>query len=817
MSKLRRLLKDVTAHTVINICGLAVGLCAGLLIALIIHTELHYDRFLPDYERIYRVSQRSNAPGRSPNPSDTTVSRIAGWLQSDVGDSFEAVGRLTTAQHSLRHGSVEAFDRVDWADPELMRVLRFPTIAGDISTALDAPDGLVLDRAMAQKYFGRANVVGETIEIDREVTMRVTAVMENLPGASHLDTHILASGRSAYSALRPLDNAVPPSIAMSCHTYVKLRRGVDVESVRRRLSESAKRHVVEPFANPGVGRPNDLEIMLLPVAGIHLDSRLKGGMKPPGSTSLLIALASIGALIVLIATINYVNLMTARGAQRAVEVGVRKSFGARRRDLILQFTVESVAAVAIAAVLAMALALSLRASISALLPAEIPPTFWRHSWVWLGFAGSVVVIGVLAAAYPAFVLSSFRPGTVLRGGPVSASGSGIVRNVLTGCQIAVFIGLLIAAAFIQRQGRFALGEALKFDTDQAVVIQTKFGQPCYAALRDEIRKLPGVRAAACSLMAPFGNTVSSFYRRPNTDGVDLAQSHIDFDFFDVYGIRPIAGRLFSRERGAADAAPADPLAAGHEAPLVINETAVRQLGFASNEAAIGQTLPGFARMMTLQGRFGPPLPAQIIGVVPDFPMGSIRDAVRPSVYFVDPHLALRLHVKIAAGADVPRTLASIDQLWKKFGDARPIQRRFASENIEERYRALTRQGQTFSVFCGVALLLACLGLFGLSAFATERRTREVGIRKALGAGRGDIVGYFLWLFTKPLLWAAFVALPVSAYFVRRWLDGFAYRVDLDVYTFAGAVLLTWFIACATVLAHVLRAARARPVEALRYE
>lgn len=798
----------------INIGGLAVGLCAGLFIALIVRTELHYDRFLPDYERVYRVSMIGHPPGRGPLAADTVVARVAGWLKADFGESLEAVGRLVTAQHGLKHGDVEANERIDWADPDLTRVLSFPTIAGDIRTALDEPDGLVLDREMALKYFGRTSVVGESIEIDRQFTMRVAAVMENLPDSSHLDTHILASSRSSHSASRPLDEAVPPSISMPFHTYVKLRQGVDPEQVRRALPSTLLKHSPPPF--PGAPSSRE-ELVLLPVAGIHLDSRFRGALKPTASVSLLIALGSIGVLIVLIAGINYVNLMTARGAQRAVEVGVRKSFGARRWDLILQFMLESVGAVAIAAVMAMALAVLLRSRVSALLPAEIPGTFWRDPQVWLAFVGATVVIGVLAAAYPAFVLSSFRPGVVLRGGPVSASGSGVVRNVLIGCQLAVFIGLLIAAAFIHRQGHFAVSESLKFDTDQVLVIQTAFGKPCNAALRDEIRKLPGVRGAACSLIAPFANTVSNLQKNRKGESVMLTQSHVDFGFFEVYGIRPMAGRVFSAERGAADAAPDDPKAAGHEAPLVLNETAVRQLGFASNAAAVGETLPGFARLLTLQGQFGPEEPAQIIGVVPDFPMASIREAVLPVAYFVDPHLALRLHVKIGSKADVPRTLDAIDRLWKQLGDARPIQRRFASEDIERRYQALTRQAQVFGVFSWVALLLACLGLFGLSAFATERRTREVGIRKALGAGRSEIVRYFLWLFTKPVLWSAVVALPVTWFLVRRWLDGFAYRVDLDVYTFLAAALLTWLIACGTVLTHVIRAARARPVEALRYE
>jgi putative ABC transport system permease protein len=813
MSKLRQLLQQVDVHTAINVGGLAIGLCAGLLIALIIRTELRYDRFLPDYERVYRVSQIGHPPGLAPMPLDTTSPRIAGWLAADFGDSFEAVGRIAPAQFSLRHGSVEAYERVDWADPALTRVLALPAIAGDMRTALEPPDGIVLDRDMAMKYFGRTNAVGESIELNRQFVMRVTAVIENLPDTSHLNTHILASGRAVQSELRRLDEAVPPTQALSAHTYVKLKRGVDPESVRRGFPDMILRHG-GPFPP---GQKSDLELLLMPVASIHLDSRMRGAMKPPASVALLVALGSIGALIVVIAGINYVNLMTARGARRALEVGVRKAFGARRRELVQQFMIESVGAVVIAAVVAMLLAMLLRPRLGALLQAQIPASFWRDPQVWAAFLAATIFIGVLAAAYPAFVLSSFRPGVVLRGGPVNASGSSLVRNVLIGSQLAVLIGLLVAAAFISRQGRFALTDALKFDTDQVVVVNTGLGKPCNTALRDEIRKLPGVRASACSLMAPFGNTVSTIYKARNGNTLQLTQSHIDFDFFEVYGIRPIAGRLFSRSHGAADAAPVDPLVAGHEAPLVINETAVRALGFASNDAAVGQTLPWFIRLVTITGAFGPPLPAQIIGVVPDFPMASIRDAVLPSVYFVDTHLSARLHVKIGAKADVPKTLAAIDGAWKRLGDARPIVRRFASENIEERYQTLTRQGQVFSVFSWVALLLACLGLFGLSAFATERRTRDVGIRKALGAGRIDIVSYFLWLFTKPVLWSALLALPVSGYLVRRWLEGFAYRVDLDLYTFASAVLLTWLIACATVLAHVLRAAGARPVDALRYE
>jgi putative ABC transport system permease protein len=346
-------------------------------------------------------------------------------------------------------------------------------------------------------------------------------------------------------------------------------------------------------------------------------------------------------------------------------------------------------------------------------------------------------------------------------------------------------------------------------------VQATLGKPCNAALRDEIRALPGVRAATCSLMAPFANGISNVVRTRHEEAISLFQGHVDFDFFEVYGIEPIAGRLFSRARAAADAAPTGENAT-REAPLVLNETAVRRLGFASNEAAVGQTIL-FSRLLSIDGRFSRPLPAEILGVVADFPMGSIRTEVAPTVYFVDPNLAQAVHVKLDNRHDISRTLEQIDALWKRLGDPRPVSRRFAEENIERLYASITRQTQAFGAFSAVALFIASCGLFGLSAFATERRTREVGIRKALGASRADIVRYFLWQFTKPVLWAAVVALPVAYVFARRWLNGFAYRIDLDASTFAAAALLTWVIACVTVLAHVLRAARARPVEALRYE
>lgn len=814
----RALSLRIHAHTAINIAGLAIALCAALCIVLIIRVEQTYDTFLPDHSRIYRVNTIATPPGQEPTHLAGTIPALAGWMRTDLGQSIELVGRFVSQQNSLRRGDVEAMQRVVWADPEALRVMPFASIAGDIRTALDRPDGIVLTRALAQRFFGRDTPLGEMLTVDGEHPMIVTAVIEDLPKTTHLDIEVIGSALAKFSRIAQLD-ASPRVIANVAATYVKLRAGVSPETVERALTEVFARHDSSrsmQFTGPRPRRSAE-QFDLIPIPDIHLDPNSGGGMNPQGSSgsqALLVALATIGGLIVLTATFNYVNLMTARGALRAIEVGVRKSFGARRRELIFQFMFESVAYVAIAAVLAIMLFLLVRTRLNTLLEAGIPADLWRDPKILLACVGATLAIGVLAAIYPAFVLSAFRPAAVLRGGPVANASSGAIRQALIAAQLAVLVGLLIGTAYIYRQARFALYEAFPIDNSLVMTVGIPMG-PCNKTLRDEIRALPGVSGAACTLGAPFGNSISNTVQTPRGETLQLYQHQVDFDFFDIYGIRPVAGRLFSRERAEADSAPTAS-DSPREAPLILNETAVRRLGFASSAEAVGKTV-SWSRLTGVEGRFGRYLPSEVIGVVRDFPHNNVRARIDPTVYFIDPSLAAVIHVKLNDKVSVERSLSQIDALWKRLGPPRPIARRFVEEILEQRYAALTRQTQAFGAFSAVALFIAALGLFGLSAFATERRIREVGIRKALGARRLDIVRQFLWEFTKPVLWAALIALPVAYIFTRRWLDGFAFRVDLDPHTFVGAALLAWIVACATVLFHVLRAAQSRPVESLRYE
>lgn len=796
------------AHAAINIAGLAVALAAALFIALLIREEFSYDRFFPGAEHILRVSTAGRGADQDRSWTDGTRPDVAGWLRADF-PGIDAVGRIASSHESLRKGAFEAIEKVYWSDPEFLRVIPFVSVAGDLEGALDRPDAIVLTRSMARKYFGRENAVGESLQIGREHLMQVTAVIADMPSNTHLDIDVLASGRAPFSVLTTADASTSPTKALSFYTYVKIRAGVSPDTVQQQLPAMLTRHAPKSEAS-------GMRLVLVPIADIHLNHNTRHNtMRPPGDRSLLMALAAIGVLIVLTAGINYVNLMTAQAARRAVEVGVRKSFGAGRWMLIRQFVGESLAHVAIASVLAVFAVALTRERFNALMDVHIPSAFWLDPQVALGYIGATLVIGILAAAYPAFVLSAFRPGVVLRGATVVGTESGKIRQALIVCQLAVLIGLLLATIFIYRQGRFAATEALRLDNDKVVVVETAITSHCNSALRDAIAALPGVRAAACSLMVPYGNGISYTVNGRNGAEVALFQGHVDFDFFQVYGIQPLAGRVFSREHAAADAPPTD-VNSDREVPLVINETARQMLGFTSNAGAIGQAI-SWPRLITLEGAFAPERLSPIIGVVPDFPMGSIRKHVEPTAYFISPQLAGQyIHVKLN-GREIPQTLEQIDTMWKRLGDARPITRQFADERVQEMYLSITRQTKAFAAFASVALFLSCLGLFGLSAFATQRRTREMGVRKALGAGTGDITRHFLWQFTKPVLWAAAIALPASEILVGRWLNGFTYHIDVDYWTLAAAAVFAWGIACITVLAHVLRAAHARPIETLRHQ
>ncbi|MEA2830760.1 MAG: putative transport system permease protein, partial [Bradyrhizobium sp.] len=626
------------------------------------------------------------------------------------------------------------------------------------------------------------------------------------PSNTHFaDLDLLVSGKAPFSALAQQDARPvrPGQNNFNGWTYVRLRLGIDPAEIERRLPDFVARHF--PSGDPTDTSNAALSLGLEPVTAIHL-SRATGTMKDGGSTGSVAAVSLIAVLIMAIAGINFVNLMTARATRRAREVGIRKALGATWGQLVVQFMLESLAYAALATFLAAVVVELALPAFDEFLDRRISFTYWRDPDLVAGTVILVLLVGLGSGFYPALVLSAFRPANALKAARSSGRGGQLLRQVLVILQFAASVGLAVATLVILRQTDFATGEILRFDKNQVVLVRG--AEACTNNFRDRVTALPGIRGVACSRSAPLSFATSNS-TSTLADGrkFDVNRTAIGFGFFDLYGLKLLAGRDFDPTRPA-DVVP-EPREARMTAPIIINQTAVRAYGFSSPNAALGQEII----LADIRDSAGP---SQVIGVVPDFPIGSIRDAIQPTVFYVDPGAWGLLSVKLD-GTRVAENLAAIDRIWNESVTDRPIRRFFLDARIEQLYRDIVMQGQIFAGFAAVALLISCLGLFSLSAYTAERRTKEIGIRKVLGASDFDIVRLLVWQFAQMVLLANAIAWPVAWWFMRSWLDGFAYRVPLTWQPFALAGATALAIAVLTTCFHALQVARAKPVKALRYE
>lgn len=794
----------------INIVGLAIGLAAAMLIGLYIRYELSYEQFIPEHDRIYRISGVEEFSSSVPTPWDSVGAEVASLLENDFPE-IERTARLAENWVTVSRGERAFHEQIFTADPDFFRIFRMEVIAGDLATALERPDGIVMSRTMARKYFSSAAPIGEVLTVDGSA-LRVAAVIEDLPGNSHLSFALVASAQAAFSPLRPREasSGLTKSFLGTAYTYFQLREGVGIQNIERELRGFIERHYE-------VAPDNQLlRFVVQPIKAIHLSPQGQFALKPAGNRQALTALGIVAMLIVLVAIINFINLMTARAAERSIEVGVRKVNGARRRDLIAQFVGEALLYVLVAMLLAIAIVELTLPALNAMLDhpdsrysaTTITFPYWHDPVLMAVILAAAIVLGVLAGAYPAFVLSRLRPVAAFRrnGG---AQGGAWARQALVVVQFAILIGLIFATTVIHRQTAFALQDVLRIDKDRVLLVESpsRDGGDAFAF---ELASLSGVRDVTRSFSAP---TNMDFTNAPfAVAGRRSVQFHftaVDFNFFEFYGLQPIAGRLFSRER-AGDLSSRDIPDARWN--VAINETGARALGYADVADAVNavltkETMVGAKKMTTT---------ATIVGVVPDFPVGSIRRPIDPTMYLVDP-AQLRLVSVRLEGVNVPETLEAIDEVWARFAAGRAISRWFLDQHYENLYQDVLQQRKLLGSLSLTAVVLACLGLFGLSIFMAQRRTKEIGVRKALGAESKDILALLLWSFSKPVLWANLIAWPIAAYAMQRWLNGFAYRVELGWWLLPVASLAALIIALATVGAHSYLVARRPPVEALRYE
>jgi putative ABC transport system permease protein len=791
-------------YALISITGLAIGFGAATLIGLYIHDELTYEHWLPNSDRIYRVAAATPTTGES----CCGTSDIGLWLANDYPEQLEAVTRLFPGPRAfLKRGDTELGEQIVWADANVFDVFRFPVVNGTLDGALDSPDGLVLTRSAAKRWFGDDHPIGQTLLYNGREPMVVNAVIEDLPSNTHLTISALASARASFSPAAEQDRN--PMLTFGgkrwgSQTYFLLKQNEPIGALRESIRTLFDRHA--PIAD-GQGKASDVwPLITRPIRSIHL----AGPFDPPDARQLraVYAAAAIGLLIALVASTNFVNVLTSQGTRRALEVGVRKALGASRRDLFKQFMGESFLYMIAGSALGLGVAAALLQLLNTFLRRTIDFSMfadWRVAAATLGF---LALVGLLAGTYPSLVLSSFRAATVTK--PRTGGAHATVRQALVVFQFATLIALLIATTVTYRQMALGMREALRQNTEPIVVAVA----PCTQSLQDAMRKVAGVRAVACSMGLPQqGFQDGAPLVRAGAPPIAVRYLGLGRGFFELYGHRLEAGRFFSAEIGT-DVSPPENVWTRPEA-IVVNETAVRQLGFGSAEEAVGQSAM-FRRMFREPATLTPMHEASIIGVVEDFQIGSVRDAIPPAVFLVDENQSRIISLKLD-GRTTPEVLEAIDRTWKELGGSGPLQRSFFEQRMETLYLDLRRQTQIFSVFAGTAIFIAVLGLVGLAAHAAVTRTREIGIRKAVGGGRCEIMRLLLWQFSRPVLLANVIAWPVAYYVMGAWLQGFARRVELDWWTFAGAAAATLAVAVAAVAMHTWAMAGARPVEALRHE
>lgn len=814
-------------QTAIAIFGLSVGLAAAILAGIIALNQMRFDSFIPGSERVYLVALEFSMGGSAAYTESSSPD-----LAADLRQNFRQVQASTrmVGGHNrtlLRRGDIQAREDFNWADPNFFQLLPMPVLYGDLNSALARPDGIVIPVSIARKYFGRDNVVGQNLAMGRERhPMTVTAVIADLPvNASNFNSGIFASSRANFSSVyradqRPGMGADGDRVSFNTQALVRLTPGTDVAALERAITERMNRLMRLP-------RPN------MPSIPVHLLRRdqlhLSPGLSPGVGARLAIQTAA-ALLVLFLACVNFINLATARAVRRGTEVGIRKVAGASRQALMIQFLGEAVLQVLFALCVAVMLVELSLPAVNAFLNSGAVFDYWRDPGLALALLLGALLVGLLAGVWPALVLSGLRPATVLKG--VMAGGSGLLRPLLVGVQFVILLVLIVAAITVLQQHRYASRDALRLNTDQMLFV--RYDKCDGGTFQTGVHALPGVAGTACSSVALLPELVQvSTYQRHGGGEVHLHLTSTGFGMLELYGLKPVAGRLFSRGHG--DAVPAKSTPATL-ARFVLNETAVRQLGFASPHAAVGQIIrnppprPGGTGM---NFGVGEPQPAGaeplgndinqgvIIGVVRDFSLYPRETVVKPTAYSVGwtsrgtPTSEL-LHVKLR-GRDIPETLAAMDALWAKTGDGTPIVRNFVDSYVQDMVIAIQRQGQAFGVLAGIAVLLACLGLFGLSISAAERRTKEIGIRKAMGASSRDIVILLLWQFIRPVLVAILIAWPLGWWLMQHWLSGFPYHIALGPWPFLAAAGLALAVAILTVSAHAVITARAVPATALRYE
>jgi putative ABC transport system permease protein len=810
-------------YSFINIAGLALGLACAIFIILYIRDETSYDKWVPASTGLYRLESTQHVPGRPAMDIASIPFPVAAAMQEEIPE-VTAATRVRLEGITMTVGNRQFLEAVDVVDPNFLQVVRLPLVTGDPAEVLMQPESLVLSEDTARKFFGNANPLGQTVTVakaqcDRSdetcesgtIVLKVTGVLRNLPTNSQLVADVVMPNTSVADRVSQQEkqNWTFPWY----YTYVTLASGADPQAVIAKLTPILDRGTSAAlrYFQLSIRGSQLYQMHLTPFTDVHLSSaRYADNITPAGTWITVFGIATVGLLIILVACFNFMNLATARAMLRAREISLRKCVGAGRWQLMTQFLGESVLMAICSLVFALAI-------VEILLPAydrflERPIAFhYLGDWpLSLMIVGIAIAAGLISGVYPALRLSSFRPATVLRTNNSGQSGSNRMRTVLVVLQFAVSIGLGIATIVVYKQISFARDLDLGFHRSNIVVLNAAALTPSSReTLSQTLRSYPGVFTTALSGAVPFQNDRAlGLARLPGQpDVITVNRILIGPDFPRLYGMSLVAGRLFSENRevdSLIDSSDGDSLFLANEGHnILINVTAAARFGYTPQQA-IGKTIMYNRNHVS------------IVGVLGDVKFNGAGEPVKPTVYFNDKSRTNWLSVRLN-GQDVSATLASIDRTWRALAPATYLWKYFLSDQFETLYRSDERQGFMFGVFVGIAIFIACLGLFGVAAFTAARRTKEIGIRKVFGARTRDILRLLLWQFSLPVLSANVIAWPVAYYYLHHWLESYPYRITLNPLYFFSAGLAALGIAWITVIAHAIHVARASPIDALRYE
>lgn len=815
VTALRSLLRS-PLHSTINIAGFAIGLTSCMLILLFVKDELSYDAWLADAETIFRIDTAEIYAGRAP----LNIARAPGPIREALLADFEQIEDVTRAYTALT--SVTTADRsfnenILVTDPNFIEFMGLLMSDGDARLALADTSSVALSERMAEKFFGAAPAIGQTLTIlaPEAEDFVVSAVFETLPANSHMVFDIVITIDGYFA---PEDETSTPSIpdqwgGAYFHTYLRLTEGAESAALEAALPAFIDRHMPAWLADAISTAPHDFyKFSLVPVRNIHFHGARLAAMKPGGDIATVTAFAVIALLILAIGAVNFANLMTARSALRAREIALRKTVGARRSQLIVQFLSEAVVSAMAALILALGLVELALPYYGAVLNRIVVLDIGGDLVVLLGLIGLATLVGVASGLRPAFVLSAVRPVAGLRSGGANPAGCGRVRGALVVIQFAISIALTITTLVVFQQTRFVSKADLGFTRDRILIVQGPEGAAQDILVRTFVNRLRTgvgvINVAASSAVPAISSDKSEANLSISLPGVakpiQLGFHTVGLTFFQTYGVEPIAGRIFSENRLADATKSPGNITRELLGSAIINQSAVGRLGFANADDSIGQIMRSGSKAFT------------IIGVVPDLHFRSLRRSVRDEVYFASEAPGNVISIRFRT-EDLPRLLSFIDSAWSELFPGRAIHRTFLAGALDALYAADRLRALLLGVFSVLAIFVSSLGLFSMASFSAQCRTREIGIRKVMGARTLDILGLLVWQFCKPVLIANVIAWPVAWWFLRNWLNEFSYRIELTPLPFVTAGSAALLIAAVTVGHRAYRAARARPISTLRYE